>query len=476
MSSVQKFEQTKAAILLTLQATPESQYATTLPPVGVAAVPPSNLDPSIYVTYSVQSGDTLSVVAARFGIDPNLIQSSTAVSAHGLLPIGLVLGIPRSTDPLPNSKHLLNDSEVVNAPCAHDFDLSGYIANADGWLNIYHQQVNTQDLSGAEIVQLVAENTSVNPRFLLAFIEYRSGGVLGFFGNVDNPYPLEMETPNYKGLYLELSLAAKLINIGYYGWRQGNQLDLPFQDGSSGRIDPQLNPGSVGVQYLFARLYPQLKWEDALYGPQGFLETYHSMFGDANPCSAENAVMFSDNVEQPELELPFAAGEPWALTGGLHNDWNTGTPMGALDFAPITGEKACSVSSAWVRASADGIVSRVGDGVLTLSLVDENADPTGWELLYMHIAQKDRIPQGTLVHTDAPLGHPSCEGGSATGTHVHIARLYHGEWIGAGDPFPFVLSGWMAMPGEKPFLSSLIKGEQIVDAKPDGSAHSTIIR
>jgi LasA protease len=94
----------------------------------------------------------------------------------------------------------------------------------------------------------------------------------------------------------------------------------------------------------------------------------------------------------------------------------------------------------------------------------------------MHLAEKDRISVGTRVSTNDPLGHPSCEGGAATGTHVHIARMYRGEWIGAGDPFPYILSGWLALPGEAPYQSSLVKGDLVVVAHSDGSGQSTIVR
>ena len=46
------------------------------------------------------------------------------------------------------------------------------------------------------------------------------------------------------------------------------------------------------------------------------------------------------------------------------------------------------------------------------------------------------------------IGHPSCEGGRAVGTHLHIARKYNGEWVGAGGALPFVLSGWTTHEGE----------------------------
>ena len=45
-----------------------------------------------------------------------------------------------------------------------------------------------------------------------------------------------------------------------------------------------------------------------------------------------------------------------------------------------------------------------------------------------------------LVETDDRIGHASCEGGVSTGTHLHFARKYNGEWVLADGPLPFVLS------------------------------------
>ena len=42
------------------------------------------------------------------------------------------------------------------------------------------------------------------------------------------------------------------------------------------------------------------------------------------------------------------------------------------------------------------------------------------------------------------IGHPSCEGGVSSGTHVHVARKYNGEWIYADRLIPFVMDGWVA--------------------------------
>ena len=453
-------------------------YITATPENSAAASPNSSIyyDPALFTAYTVQSGDTLKAVAARFGVSPDQVVSLRNLPSQGLLPTGQELILPRFTENTASSQFLLPDSEIVNSDSGRAFNIQGYLDGTSGKLKDYTQTVNDKLLDGAEIVRQVSLNTSVNPRVLLAFIEFRSRWVTENPGGTDPAYPLGLNIPNYEGLFLELSASAKVLNTGYYGWRAGTLNYLLFADGSSARIAPELNAGTAAVQYLFARLFKASSWQEALYGPEGFLATYERMFGDPMTYAAANGPLFSGSEQAPALELPFAAGEEWVLTGGLHNDWNTGTPLGALDFAPNLQEERCGVSSALVRASANGIVTRSENGILQTALVDPQGNPTGWELLYMHVSAKDRPAVGTLVHTNDPIGHPSCEGGDATGRHVHLARLYRGEWIGAGDPFPLVLSGWLAEPGEKPFYSSLIKGDEVVTGPNLNRNHAIITR
>lgn len=456
------------------------------PPIIITATPenlasvstpaPVYYDPALFTAYTVQSGDTLHAVAARFGVSPDQVASLQTIPAQGLLPTGQELIIPKLMESTAPSQFLLPDSEIVNSDSGRAFDIQGYLAGTNGKLNGYTQTVQDGSLNGAEIVRQVSLNTSVNPRFLLAFIEFRSHWVLENPDDAGTTYPLGLNIPGYEGLFLELSASAKVLNTGYYGWRTGTITSLPFADGNSVRIAPEVNAGTAALQYLFARLFKASSWQEALYGTEGFLATYERMFGDPMTYAAAVEPLFTGYEQSPTLELPFAAGEEWVLTGGLHNDWNTGTPLGALDFAPNLQEVRCSVSSAFVRASADGIVTRSENGILQTALVDPQGNPTGWELLYMHVSAKDRPSVGTLVHTNDPIGHPSCEGGDATGRHVHLARLYRGEWIGAGDPFPLVLSGWLAEPGEKPFYSKLVKGDGVVTGPNLNGNHAIIIR
>jgi hypothetical protein len=373
----------------------------------------------------------------------------------------------------------LPDSLVIYSPVVADFSTEAYIAQAGGFLSTYSELVEPgEDLSGAEIVRRIAVENSVNPQLLLAFLEFRSGWVRGQPAvGADRNHPIGFYVPDYTGLYLELSLVAKQLNLGYYGWRAGTLTELVFPGGDRVRLSPALNAGSVALANLTSKFYrQQTDWLNSLHAPDGLLALYTEMFGDPWQAAAPYEPLFPAGLTQPPLELPFAPGLDWSLTAGPHSAWRTGTPRGALDFAPITGEPPCAVSTAWVTASAAGRVVRAERGVVALDLDGDGLEGTGWVLVYMHIAEQGRVSVGSRVETDTPIGHPSCEGGQATGTHVHLARKYNGEWLAADGPLPMVLSGWTAHAGERLYDGTLERDGQIVTARPDGSHGSTIER
>ena len=429
------------------------------------------------VTYWSQSGDTLTALALRFGVSPDQITPAQPISS--LLFPGQQLTIPNLLGEAPYPSALLPDSAIIYSPENVGFQIDDYITQAGGYLSTYREQVDPGEWqTGSEIIQRVASESSINPQVLLAFLEFRSGWVRGQpYSPSQVYYPIGFYVPDYHGLYLELSLVAKELNIGYYGWRQGTLTDLTFPDSTHVRISPGLNAGSVALQTLSSKFYRKHgEWLEALNGPQGFLALYNEMFGDPWLAASRVEPLFTPDLVQPTLELPFSPGEQWALTAGPHITWRTGTPPGALDFAPITGEPHCAISTAWVTASASGLVVRSERGLVALDLDGDGLEQTGWVLVYMHVAGQDRVSVGSWVATDDPLGHPSCEGGQATGTHVHMARKYNGEWLAADGPLPMVLSGWVAHASEVPYEGSLEKDGRIVSARPDGSSGSTIVR
>lgn len=452
-----------------------------LPTMGVTGItPPPNPVQQVdgFLFYTVQQGDSLPALALRFGVETSEIQAAAPLPGTGLLTIGSQIQLPdRLEGVLPYHEPILPDSEVVYGPSIANFDAVGYSKAAGGFLAGYEELVRGEMMSGPEIVQRVAIETSTNSRLLLAFLEYRSGWVLGHPPNAEtNRYPIGFDATGAVGLYQELMITTRLLSQGFYGWRDGSQVEVSFKDSIRGRLSPGLNAGSTALMNLFASLHQRRAWEEQLYGEASFLVFYQAMFGDfwSRAATVEPYLLATD--QQPELSLPFIPGEAWSLTAGPHITWQTGTPRGALDFAPITGEPPCAVSFRWVIASAPGLVVRADRGVVVLDLDGDGDEGTGWVLVYMHIAEKDRVPVGTWLEKDTAIGHPSCEGGQSTGTHVHLARKFNGEWMGAEAPFPMILSGWRAYAGSGRYEGYLQRGEAIVTSRPAGTAGSTIIR
>lgn len=431
-----------------------------------------------YLRYTTQQGDTLSALVARFGVTPTAIEADQALSTTGLLAPGLSLWIPDSLDgPLPYSTPFFPDSAVTYGPTVGDFNAADFALAAGGFLAGYTETVNGVEMTGPNIVQTVAVETSTNPRLLLALLEYRSGWVFGYpAGAASDPYPLGFGAGADTGLYKELMIAAKLLAQGFYGWRAGTLTALSLSDGGEARLAPAQNAGSVALMHLFAALYLPTEWATALFGEAGFLAAYTATFGDPWARAALVEPYLLADTHQPELTLPFAVGEYWSLTGGPHLTWQTGTPRGAVDFAPVTGEAACAVSFRWATAAAPGVVVRSDRGVVALDLDGDGDEGTGWVLIYQHMAAEERAAVGAWLAQDAPVGHPSCEGGQASGTHVHLARKFNGEWVGVGEPLPLVLSGWQAVAGEGRYEGMLVQGENVVNASPNGVSGSGIVR
>ncbi len=115
-------------------------------------------------------------------------------------------------------------------------------------------------------------------------------------------------------------------------------------------------------------------------------------------------------------------------------------------------------------AAAAGLVVRTGPGLVVLDLDGDGHEQTGWVLVYLHLATKDKIQAGAWVGAGDALGHPSCEGGVATGTHLHIARKFNGEWVPADGPLPFNLGGWIAHGGTMAYKGTLTRGNETLVA------------
>ena len=399
-------------------------------------------------TYIAQVGDSVGSIAARHGITAQMLIKANQIANPDLLEVGQELIIPA---PIPGETgagfKIIPDSELIYGPYAQSFDVQGFVKRYDSYLSRYSGDVEGQTFSGPEIVQLVAQDYSVNPRVLLAVLEYQSGWV-----TKANPaqevrdFPIGNRDNWRKGLYLQLAWAADMLNRGYYLWKVDGIGGWLLSDGEIIPIDPSINAGTAGVQQLFAQLYNRSGWDYAV-SADGLFATFSSFFG--HPFDYAYEPLIPENLEQPVMQLPFESNVDWAFTGGPHGGWGEGSAWAALDFAPGRQGQGCVLSDDWVVAVADGLIIRTDQGRVIQDLDNDGNEGTGWIVLYMHIEGRDRVQAGTYLKAGERIGHPSCTGGYSTGTHLHLARRYNGEWIPAdqeqaGNGLPFNLDGWVS--------------------------------
>ena len=430
--------------------------------------------PGQLVNYIAQTGDTVPALAARFNttVDEIMVANPIIPKDATTMPPGLPMKIPIYYRALWYSPfQILPDNAFVNGPALIGFNTSAFVAAHDGWLKNYRAYAGDAWRSGAEIVDYVATNFSISPRLLLAIMEYQAGA-LSQPAPPKTKYILGYQQLYYESVYLQLVGVANTLNNGYYGWRAGNLLEFDLPDTKIVRPDPWENAGSVALLYFFSKIYSGDSYALAT-GPKGFIATYTKLFGDP---WKDNTVLIPGSLHQPDLTFPFPPGQTWSFTGGPHTGFGKGLPLSAVDFAPPSEHHGCFAPDPqnYAVSMADGLVVRSGPDGLVLDLDGDGDERTGWVIYYLHLNVNGRAAAGQTLHTGDMIGYPSCQGGEATGTHVHIARKYNGEWILADGVLPFNLEGWITHNGPVAYQGTLTRGGVTVTACQCSDAASSI--
>ena len=419
--------------------------------------------PGELVDYVAQTGDTLPAIAAHFNTTVEEIRAAnTFIPIDATtMPPGMPMKIPIYYQALWGSPYqIIPDSVFINGPSQVGFDTQAFVNSQPGWLKNYHDYVAERSRSGAEIVDYVATNYSVSPQLLLAILEYQLGALSAPQPTTDlSAYPLGEVDTSRTTVYRQLAWAANILNNGYYRWRLGQSSELNIPGGKLERIDPWQNAATASLHYYFTLHQSAEEYEHAI-SPEGLAKTWKTLFGD--PWSI--APNIPGSLRQPEFRLPFEPGKSWAFTGGPHNAWGDGIPFAALDFAPPSVIKGCIPTDEYATAVANGVIVRNGTGIAVLDLDGDGDERTGWVVFYLHLATNDKALVGMTLSAGQPIGHPSCEGGLATGTHVHIARKYNGEWIPADGVLAFNLEGWIARNGSSAYQGYLVHQGRTITA------------
>lgn len=427
------------------------------------------------VDYVIQPNDSLGVLAKLYGVTLNQLADVNAIDNADLIYPGQKLVIP---PPVPTGLGLeykiLSDDLLINSPAVIDIDIADFIASTNSYLSSYQETVDDRSMTGAEIVIRISQEYSVNPKLLLALLEKQGGWLTSQRPSDDSiKYPMGMKNPMRQGLYRQLAWAADSLNRGYYLWKVNGINTWLLADENLLSVSPLINAGTAAIQYYSSLLHNYDQWIN-FCGPDGIQQTYINLFG--NPFSEIDDNSDIVDVMQPPLQLPFSDGEFWSFTGGPHGGWGDGSAWAALDFAPPGTELGCFVSNNWVVAVSNGLITYSYNGLVIQDLDGDGLSQTGWAIIYQHIESRDRVEPGTYVQAGDPIGHPSCEGGISSGTHVHLARRYNGEWISADGPIPFILDGWVSRGTGSVYDGYLVREGQVVEAWADRRDENQISR
>lgn len=342
-------------------------------------------------------------------------------------------GAVRSAD------RLLDDTEFVYGPAVEGFDSAVFLAARGGALAETMERLAGDLSSAGAIVDDVARDHSVSPRLLLALIALE--GEDGPQADAGSASVADAALA-FGDLAARLNGAAAWLSDGYYGLKYRRTEDVTFADGERRHGPVERGAAHFAVaRYLALNSSPEA-WPSRL---DGFARTYSDLFGDlpAQP----SAPLPASGLSQPPLLLPWPEGERWHFTGGPHGGWGVATAWAAVDFASPS-VVGCAAAPEWVIAAAPGVISRSHNGLVVEDLDGDGFEGTGWVLIYLHMASDGRVPEHTVLAAGDRIGHPSCEGGRATGAHVHLARRFNGEWLpAAGGPVPLELSGWSFASG-----------------------------
>jgi murein DD-endopeptidase MepM/ murein hydrolase activator NlpD len=276
----------------------------------------------------------------------------------------------------------------------------------------------------------------------------------------ENPFGLSDQT-----FILQIETLSKVMSEAYYRhiymYTQipaGERVLPPLVTPSGVIIEPapETNAGTYAIMAALAFLDIQnLPARLDNNSNDGFYMTYQRIFNNENPLDESNDLSIPGEfsaMAAPDtlLQLPYLRGFSWKF-GGVHDASGSGGDKSSIDFYPSGSTWGIDTSGMWVVAAADGLATKLtpADPALNscyVKISHSGIQNSGWETVYYHlnvpssivfpssVKQNDKI--GVIANNNAQA---TCNGGSASGPHVHFSLKYNGLYT-AIDGTP--LSGW----------------------------------
>jgi LasA protease len=151
------------------------------------------------------------------------------------------------------------------------------------------------------------------------------------------------------------------------------------------------------------------------------------------------------------IGLPWAAGDSWEMSAGIHGDTPDRRPYNSADFWSRSGD---------VRAASGGIYYRTCNlsGSALVHVVHDN----GYDTTYYHMENLADLGDGTKIAAGTYLGKVGnalpC-GGMSSGAHVHLSLEKFGRPVALDNK---ILGGWTFHEGKLPYEGYATRGDTTV--------------
>ncbi|HET7012162.1 MAG TPA: LamG-like jellyroll fold domain-containing protein, partial [Anaerolineales bacterium] len=420
-----------------------------LPPAG-GRLPADGLAAAIDAPPAIQGSGASFAEGAHPEVAPLLTLAGALTwleSSASLVYSSLAGFLPSRTLQVDMPVPLVSDGEFVWGPNVGDFDVTAFLRSRRSPLAPY-----------ASEVALWASYSSVNPKLLLATLEYRYGLVSRIpSGTADREVramiedtAVSMATAFYDHLYARGQRKPALRPL------PGGAPVILLEDGTTALLERDVTSGSYGLATVLGRSLNSREFVAAVTpsDPVSFERVFGSMFPDGDLQATTNTITPADLPVPTLLQFPFPLGATWTF-GGPHS-WNGNStpPFSSMDF--FTGGSTCAAPAYLYSVSAAaGTASRIGSYDCWLE-INHGA---GWTTSYYHL---QNLGLSGTVGRNAALGTIGCEicaGGYATGPHVHFSLKYNGAYIGLEG---VQLSGWTVHEGTVAYTSGSIERGAVI--------------
>jgi hypothetical protein len=356
---------------------------------------------------------------------------------------------------------LISDGQFVWGPNVGDFDVWRFLEGLDSPLAAYADEIESH-----------AAYTSVNPLVLLTVLELRYGYIRSFPEEV---FP-DIVSENIESTAYDLA-----INFYKHLYNWGSRKDihqievsaapiLSFEGDITEELSTQMSSGTYAIASALSQSQSYEVWQSAVAKntPGGFTEIFISLFPDIDPLDTSNDINPPSLPPDNFFQLPFPLGGEWTFNGphswcGGDACWEQPPDRSSMDFA-TNWAKGEPYPAHYTVAAAPGIGNVIEPSRTNDPCWYEIDHGDGWMTSYYHLQRLGEPGDRGEVLRNQSLGvvaEEVCNGGFATGAHVHFTLWYNGSYY---DLDGIKLSGWTVHSGPTAYTTGFLeRGDEIVE-------------